>query len=236
MHAESTADTHMGMLLSVAEQLKTPLTVIARQMELADVAETTVSPRLVHSQAQAALTLVDSYLLGLQLASSQQQLELEPVSVSSMLADTVHQLDHYAKQYDVEMDVRIAGRYEPVMAHRAALRAALTSLGYALIASQATHETSQKRRIILAGHRNAHGIVAGLYGTDEMVGAELRKALHLAGTAHQPFSSLLGSSSAGIFVANTLAEAMESRLRIGRHGRQTGLAITLQPSKQLQLV
>ena len=110
MHAESTADTHMGMLLSVAEQLKTPLTVIARQMELADIAETTVSPRLVHSQAQAALTLVDSYLLGLQLASSQQQLELEPVSVSSMLADTVHQLDHYAKQYDVEMDVRIAGR------------------------------------------------------------------------------------------------------------------------------
>lgn len=226
-----------GLLLSVAEQLKTPLTVIARQMELADATDgQTINPRLIHSQAAAALTLVDSYLMGLQLLSSQQHLELEPVSVSSMLTDTVHQLDQYAKQYDVTMELSIAGRYEPVMANRAALQAALTSLGYALIATQATRETSRKRHIVLAGHRNAHGIVAGLYGTGDMVGAELRKALQLAGTARQPFSSLLGSSSAGVFVADALAQAMESRLRIGRHGRQSGLAMTLQPSKQLQLV
>lgn len=236
MHADNQSEMGQttGLLLSIAEQLKTPLTVIARQMELAELPGVQLNPRLIHSQASAALTLVDSYLLGLQLA--QQELTLEPVSVSSMLTDTIHQLDQYAKQYDVTMELKIAGRYEPVMAHRAALQAALTSLGYALIASQATHDSHRRRRMVLAGHRNAHGIVAGIYGTGDMVSAELRKALNLAGTAHQPFSKLLGSSSAGIFVADTLAQAMESKLRIGHHARQSGLAITLPPSKQLQFV
>src|SRR6478672_5323110 len=105
------------LLLSVAEQLKAPLTVIARQMELAPLSKDGVDPKLVHSQATAALTLVDSYLLGVELMASQNALQLEPVSVSSMLVDAAHQLEQYAKQYDIDIELAIAGRYEPVMAH-----------------------------------------------------------------------------------------------------------------------
>jgi hypothetical protein len=225
------------LLLSVAEQLKAPLTVIARQMELAPLSKDGVDPKLVHSQATAALTLVDSYLLGVELMANQGELQLEPVSVSSMLVDAAHQLEQYARQYDIDIELAIAGRYEPVMAHKAGLKAALTSLGYALIGSQAAqHTTTGRQRIILAGHRNSHGIVTGMYGSTAMDGNELRKALQLCGKARQPFASLLGSSSAGVFVADALAQAMDSKLRVGHHGRQSGLAITFQPSKQLQFV
>lgn len=237
VQVQSETEQTMRLLLSVAEQLKMPLTSIARNTELAKLGVSDgVNASLIHTQATAALTLVESYLLGVELLSSQQALELEPVSVSSILTDTAHQLDRYAKEYGVEMEVSIAGRYEPVMAHQAGLKAALTSLGYALIEARAASDEKGPKRIVLAGHRNMHGIVTGMYGTNTIDGVAWRKALKLYGNARQPLASLLGSSGAGVFVANALAQAMESKLRAGRHGRQAGLAITLPPSQQLQFV
>lgn len=214
-----------------------PLTSIARNAELSAIgAAEGVDAAVIHAQATAALTLVDSYLLGVELLSSQQQLELEPVSISSTLIDVAHSLDRYAKQYGVDMEVKIAGRYEPVMAHHKGLKAALTSLGYALIEARAASEEGGRKRVVLAGHRNGQGIVAGMYGTNNIDPVGWRKALELCGTARQPLSTLLGTSGAGVFVADALAQAMETRVRAGRHGRQAGFAMTLMPSQQLQFV
>src|SRR6185503_14304070 len=120
------------LLAAVAEQLKVPLTVIARQAELAQLTGTTgaADPVLVRAQADAALQLVDSYLLGLQLMREQTRLELEPVSVSSTVVDIAHALTRFANQYGVDIEVAITGRFQPVMAHAKGLRAALLSLGY----------------------------------------------------------------------------------------------------------
>lgn len=231
-----------NLLSSVAEQLKVPLTIIARQAEAGQLVGTIELSHLNHLltmrvQADAALTLVDSYLLGLELLREQSSLDLEPVSVSSMLVDTAHTLDRYAKQYDVDLELHIGGKYEPVMAHPRGLRAALLSLGYALIESQAAQDTAKRHQLSLAAHRTQHGIVAGVYGDYEQLSAEeWRRALKLYGRAQQPFMALSAGSSAGLFVANTILEAMSTRLRVGRHQRQSGLAATLQPSQQLQLV
>lgn len=223
------------LLLSVAEQLKVPLTHIARQTELAGLPEaTSLNTRAIQIQTTIALALVDNYLLGLELLSSQTSLELEPVSVSSLLVDTAHALDGHAKQYGVDVSLQIAGRYEPVMAHQAGLRAALLSLGYAMVEAQAT--TQGPRRLVLAGHRKSSGIVAGMYGNDALDPALWRKALQLCGQAGQPLAEVFGTTGAGVFVADMLAQAMESKLRIGRHDKQSGFALTLQPSHQLQLV
>lgn len=230
-------DRATRLLLSVAEQLKMPLTSIARHAELTTVnASAALDSTLIHAQATAALTLVDSYLLGIELLAAQQTLQLEPVSISSVLTDTAHQLDRYAKQYGVHLEVALAGRYEPVMAHHVGLKAALTSLGYALIEARAASDEKGPRRVILAGHRTPHGIATGMYGVNGVDGVALRKALALYGNAQQPLTSLLGSSGAGVFVADALAQAMTSRLRAGRHGRQAGLAMTLLPSQQLQFI
>jgi hypothetical protein len=223
------------LLRSVADQLKQPLTTIARQAELG---ELTSDPALVdlaavRTHATAALTLVDCYLLGLQLVQEQATLSLEPVSVSSTLVEIAHELDGFARQYDARLELRIAGKYEPVMAHRAGLKSALLALGYALLESYPL----TGRQLTLAVHRTPHGIVTGLYGDyEQLSAAHWRKALELQGKAPQPFSALCKGSGAGIFVAETILQAMSTRLRVGRHQKQQGLATTLQASQQLSFV
>lgn len=234
VRAEATTD----LLLAVAEQLKTPLSVIARQAELEQLTGTAADMATIRTQTNAALTLVDSYLLGLELLRTQTNLDLEPVSVSSLLTDTAHDLYGYARQYGVDLELHIAGRYEPVMANARGLRAALISLGYVMIETQASQAPDKKRWLTLATYRSAQGIVAGVYGTyeDNPSAAEWRRAIELCGRAGQPFAGLVAGSSAGLFVADTILQAMSTRLRVGKHQKQGGLATTLRPSQQLVLV
>lgn len=223
------------LLASVAEQLKFPLTSIARKAELGALTGdlSVVDTQAIQMHAGAALTLVDSYLLGLQLLNDQQSLLLEPVSVSSLLVDIAHELQAMAKQYDMKLDLHIAGKYQPVMAHRAGLRAALVSLGYALLESYPL----AGGHIRLAVHRTPHGIVTGVYGDYEHISAEQwRTALNLKGKAAQPFTALTGNAGAGLFVAETILRAMQTQLRVSKHQKQKGLATTLQPSQQLHFV
>ena len=229
------------LLLSVAEQLKVPLTTIARRAELGQLTGQVelVDAALIRAQADAAIQLVDSYLLGLQLLREQTQLELEPVSVSSTLVDTAHNLEGLARQYGVQVELAVAGKYTPVMANARGLRAALLSLGFALIEAQAAQAVpaSGPRRITLATHRTAQGIVAGLYGDYDGLSTEAwRNALKLFGRAAQPLTSVTAGSGAGLFVADAILRSMSSGLRVGHFQHQNGLAATLQPSQQLQFV
>jgi len=227
----------MQLLRSIAEQLKQPLTNIARHVELERLRpEATADLSALGIQTTVALTLVDSYLLGLQLAEEQGNLALEPVSVASTLTDTAHELQGLAKQYGVALEVHIKGRYEPVMAHHTGLKAALLSLGYALVEAEAA-QAGASGRLVLAAHRNRYGIVAGLYGEQTTLRAEhWRTALALCGQARQPLTGMSTGSGAGLFVADTILQAMATRLRVGRHARRVGLSATLLPSQQLQLV
>jgi hypothetical protein len=222
------------LLRSVAEQLKTPLTIIARQVELAELGSSRpLDGAAIATQATTALTLVESYLLGLQLLQAQTELALEPVSVASMLVDVAHELSGFARQYGTGLELRIAGKYEPVMANPRGLKSALLSVGYALLEGYPL----PNQTLTLAVHRTPHGIVTGLYGDYEQLSSrQWRRALVLQGQAQQPFRALTSGSAAGIFVAQTILRAMTTSLRVGKHLNRHGLATTLQPSQQLQFV
>ena len=223
------------LLCSVAEQLRSPLAAIARQAELVQLTGELelADMRDIHTQATAALHIVDSYMLGLQLMQEQTTLPLEPVSIASTLVDIAHDLDGFAKQHDTRLELDVAGKYGPVMAHREGLKSALLALGYALLEGQ----RPKRRELTLAVHRTPHGIVTGIYGEYEQVNtAQWRSALRLQGRAPQPFAALCAGSGAGLFVAEAILEAMSSRLRVGKHLKQRGLAMTLQPSQQLAFV
>lgn len=225
------------LLRSVAEELKMPLLQIGREAELQIMSSTHIEVDLkrIQNNADMALLLVDSYLLGLELNEIQTELLLEPVSLSGVLNDTAHTLSKFAKQYDASFEYISTGRYVPVMAHVAGLKAALLSLGYALISVPQIHQT--QRRVALGVHQSNHGLVAGVYGEfDSIAHFHLKQARSLAGKARQPFSMLSGGSAAGIFVADTIFQAMHSKLNVSHHQKQIGLAATLQPSKQLILV
>lgn len=227
------------LLLSVAEQLKAPLTAIVRQAELGQLTGQVelTDAAAIRTQAAAALTLVDSYLLGLDLMHRQTMLQLEPVSISSTVTDAAHDLSRFAKHYNVQLEVEVHGKYGPVMSNPQGLRAALLSLGFALVEAQAAQDMQGPRRVILATHRTPHGIVTGVYGHYEKLSAEhWRTALGLAGRARQPITALTSGNGAGLFVADAILRSMETRLRVGRFQHQNGLAATFQPSQQLSIV
>jgi K+-sensing histidine kinase KdpD len=222
------------LLRSIVEQLKSPLTAIARQAELGTLtgAPALTDLKAINTQATAALMLADSYLMGLQLLRGQTVLDLEPVSVSSLLNETAHELHGFAKQYGVDLDLHIAGKYGPVMAHPTALKSALVSVGYALLENAPLHNS----RLTLAARRTPHGIITGMYGDfEELNTRRWHRALALHGRAPQPLRSF-GSNGAGLFVAEAILQAMDTRLRVGKHLKQQGFATTLQSSQQLSLV
>ncbi len=219
--------------MSVVEELKLPLQQIARQTE-----QGTADPKAIHGTAEAALRLLDNYALGLRLQERPTQLETEPVSVSSVLYDTGQQLDALAKNYGVELELNVAGRYGTVMAHRQGLQSALTSLGAALIEALPALESPQLK-LRLASHRSRYGIVAGLY-TDapQLTNAALGRGRRLQRqrVSRQPLTTISHTSGAGIFVADTILQAMSLRLRASRHHRLYGLGTVLPPNNQIQLV
>jgi hypothetical protein len=226
------------LLLALAEQIKLPLLQIARQAELASIQDC-ASESLANIQAasDAALKLVDSYVLGVQLALEDPYLlEMEPVSVSSVLYDAGHQLDKIAKAYDVTVELRLSGRYGPVMAHRLGLQASLMSLGYSLIEALPALEKPQLK-LELGAHRCRYGIVAGLYCEAEQITTQaLRQGRALVGQARQPLSTVSHTSAAGVFVADAILQAMKSQLKVSRHRNLYGLGAILQPNPQMQLV
>lgn len=223
------------LLVALAEQLKVPLQQIARHAELSRRGPAQAKALLdIEDTAQLGLTLIDNYVLATQLA--QATLMLEPVSLSAVLHDTAVALEPVARQYNCELELSISGKYEPVMAHRSGLRAALVSMGHVFI--EAGHQSRRKKPVIqLAAHRGKNGIVGGIFSETESLSAEVyRRARQLYGRSRQPLQDLTSTSGAGIFVADTLLASMDSRLRVASHRKSTGLAATFIPSRQLNLI
>ncbi len=216
---------HDRLLLALAEQLKLPVLQIARRAELQnndDIAYT----------ADVALRLIDSYMLS--IMPDQIALELEPVSVASVLQDSAHQLTKLSEQYGCDLEVQINGKYSPVMANRRNLEAAYIVLGYSIIEAQTVCET--RPRVVLNAHKSSAGLVAGIFGTQQGLTSDIfRRARALYGSSRQPFTTVSAATGAGIFIADSLMQTMASPLRIAKYNNLTGLASTLIPSHQLKL-
>ena len=219
------------LLRALAEQMKLPLLQIARMAELGD---PTYLPAMSHI-ADSALSLVDGFLLSSERAG-QESLQLEPVSLSAVLTKAAHQLDFWAKQNNCDIEVRLAGKYVPVMAHEQSLQSALILLGYSLIETRTSER--KRHRVVLAAHRNPHGgLVAGVFDNQPGLSTDtLRRGRALYGSARQPIPALSGANGAGVFVADALLRTMAAPLRVARHNCLTGLAGTFHQSSQLHLV
>lgn len=232
------AGEQSALLLSVAEQLKQPLLYIARSSELGLMDETVNQAALlqqIESHAAMALRLVDSYMLGMDILQTRANLELESMSLSSLLTDIAHELSPLARQYSVELELGIDGRYGPVMSHPAALRAALHSLASVVVALPAGGARGAVMR--LGAHRGQEGIVTGVYHSAM---ARLPQVRDLLGSERsgrrQPLTEVGGGSAAGVFVAQHLFDSMRSPLQLYRHHGLQGFAAPLQLSKQLALL
>jgi hypothetical protein len=225
------------LLLSLTEQLKLPLLQIARQAELDSLSPSDSTIPNIRVTADSALKLIDSYVLGVRLATQEAGFfESESVSISSVLYDAAAELAPLAKAYDIQIDLQLSGKYGPVTANRRGLQAALVSLGFALIEALPALETAQLR-LQLSAHRCRYGIVAGLYSDAQQLTTDaLRQGRQLYGRARQPLTGVAAGSAAGVFVADALLHGMRSQLTVSKHRKLYGLGAVLQPNPQMRLV
>jgi hypothetical protein len=226
------------LFLSLAEQLSRPLLQVTQLAELAAAEDPAVAAlhwQMVRAIADSSLQLVEGYALSLRVHGKVTPLTLEPVTVSSLLYDAAHDLHAFAKQYGVELELDTGSGLQPIMADRAVLQSAMISLGQVFVMSQA--EADEPSAVRLAAHRTRYGVVAGLYSHASQLGADsLRRAHALQGKARQPLQRLVSGPAAGVFVADALLRTLAARLHVARYRTLNGLATTLQPSQQLQLI
>lgn len=216
------------LTIALAEQLKLPLVQIAHGLESG-----AFQPLSLAENARLAIRLIDSFLLT-NTGKNQESLPLEPVPLSAVLQDVAHQLYGHANRYDCQIKLDIAGRYQPVMAHRGHLQAALLALGYSFVEAAGANNT--RASITLAAHRTKQGISGGIFGLNNMRSQLFNKARQLYGQVPQPLTGDAASSGVGLFIADTLLAQMNAPLHTSRHNRQKGLAATFIPSTQLKLV
>lgn len=225
------------LLLSIAEQMKLPLLQISHHAELG-----AMGLPADYSQIQAladnALQLIDGYSLSLQLAHKlSYELSTESISVSSVLYDADQQLRTLAKLYNVQLELNIAGRYGPVLAHKKGLQSAIVGLASALIEALPAQAEGKTALLQLATHRCRYGIVAGVYAAIPGLSSEaLKRGRKLYGLSRQPLVEISHTSGAGIFVADAIFRSMKLSLHVSRHHRLYGLGVVLKPSSQLALV
>ncbi len=230
-----------NVYLNLAEQLKMPFVQIAYAAELlsgayGDSSETERLRRTIALCSQNALHLIDGYLLSVEL-QRRGQLELEPVSISSVLYDAAHDLQSYADAFGCELRLEIGGKYEPVMAHQGAVRSALVALGYSFIDATSDPEVSRKPVVSMMVRRNPAGIGTGVFAKNPQLHSDLLERAHaLKGRVHQPLSNFDSGNASGVFIADELFNRLQTTMKVSRNFGLYGLAATFLPSRQLSLV
>lgn len=232
-----TENNQSRLFFALAEQLKFPFLQIARSAEALIDNNNNAALHQIEEIADMSMHLIDSFLLNIRLHEAGSTAVLQPVSLSAVLYDVAHKMEKIAGSNGCDLELQIAGKYGPIMAHPNGLTAALTNLSHVFINTQ-TQRTNTKRPVItLAAHRTRNGITAGLFSEIEGLNSDTyRRAKKIYGSSHQPLSQFTAHNGAGVFIADSLLETMSSGLRIARHHKMTGLAATFTPSQQMVLI
>ena len=224
---------HAKAFFMVVEQLKAPLTYIARQLETAQSPDEIA---LIQRTAEANLVLLDSLMVSMRMYSGQADVGLRPVTLGAVLYDVAQILEGYAKQMGCGFELAIHKAKQPVLSNIPGLTLALVNLGYEFISAQ-TYAEVNKPLVTLAAHSSRHGVRAGLYAAGSgITAATLRRARQLYGTSSQPLPMFTVSNGAGVYLADVLLQTFSGGLRASRHQKQHGLAAFLPTLPQLKIM
>jgi hypothetical protein len=236
-HIGQVDEGNIRLLLALAECMKTPLLKASRTAELARMTKDFTKIEDIEFVSDMGIDLIESYILSLKMQLAGDAMPLESVSLSATLHDVAHTLQKMDTSTSFDIELHIAGKYGPIMAHPKGLQTALLNIGKVLMNTHSEREGKERAILTLAARRTQRGIAAGIFtnidGLDAKTFARARK---LYGSAAQPLPQLTFESGAGIFIADSLLQSMESHLRVSHYKKLTGLAATFLPSQQLSLV
>lgn len=187
----------------------------------------------IQSIAETTLHLLDCYALV--QPERQLHLELEPVSMGSIIQDVMHQLDPFAKEHDCTLRDSYTGASTLVFADRALARGALLAMGHAIIEGTTT-EHNGRSTVVFGARRFNDGQKVGVFSGDATVSTQhLTSTKKIAGGALQQCTGIAGSGG-GIVLADTLLRQMSSCIQASSYRRLPGVAAFFRQNTQLQLV
>ncbi len=222
------------LLLNLTDQLKNSLLQISKSTETS-IKTGLENNFLIKSTSDYTVELLNAYSLGLKLAFEDIAINLEPISVSAVLYSTAEKLAAIAKNYDVDIDLNISGKNNLILSNYSGLETSLVSLGYSMIESLPSTDNKQMK-IYLASHMCRYGLVAGIYtDSSALTNEALKKGRKLYGMVRQPLTSFSHTASSGIFLADSILNNLNLKLKTSQHRHLHGLGIVLEPIPQLQL-
>ena len=166
----------------------------------------------------------------------QAELPLTSVSAAAAAQDVAHELWQLSKTYNVELELDVTKRLEPVYANESALKGALFGLVSSVIIGQ--QQQGKKRRFVIAAQQTAPKTQRlGVYAKDELISAAtLRQVRTLAGRARSAAPAELNNSGLGLVVSDQLTQALGSELQRFTHRSQKGIGFYVPMSAQLSLL
>lgn len=228
------AEQSERLFVSLAEQLGEVYVQISHLSELALEQHDMQALRQIAVISGTAMKLTDGYVKSMR-AGGEVELNLEPVSVNSLLHEAEKALRPFAREHNVQLEIADMPRLEPVLCDRSFMHSALVCLGQVFVVAESAHEEPMPVR--LDAYRTRGGIVTGIYSKNTVMNSPaLRKARKFFGQVEQPMSLLVAGAATGVFVADTLLGAMQTELHVARHRSHVGLGTTLQRCNQMQLV
>lgn len=223
------------LFLSLTEQFKNSLVQISKTAESTMISGID-NVALIKSTSDYMIELIKAYNFSVQLSIRGSELDIEPVSITSILYKTAENLKKIASNYGVDVNLNFSGKHNLILSNSAGLEASLVSLGIALIEALPSYRDNQLS-IHLATHRCRYGIVAGIYMEDEYLSFDtLKKGRNLYGKVRQPLTNLSHTASAGVFIADNILNSMNLRLKASHHKNLYGLGVVLNPISQLELI
>lgn len=222
------------LLSAVAEHLKQPLLYIRQSSELAQKGQPMI-PERIRSSANSGLLLVEHFLTWQRYAHNKDLITQSQTSLTALMHKVTEDLKSIASLNQLILNLKINGRYGPVVTDPRLLSSAVSALGLAFIeASQGKSEASE---IIFGVHKTRWGITAGVYSADLVLRSNtFERHKELVGAARQLLPLTSHSPMSGVAIADALFRQLSVSLRPSRHKNMDGLAVTLVPSPQLALL
>lgn len=191
--------------------------------------------RDIERLSKHALASLDYALFA--ISNLQSELPLTSVSAAAAAQDVAQDLWHIAKTYDVDLQIDISKKLDPVFTNEAALKGTLHGLASSLITARNPQESS-RQKVVLAVQQTAPKTQRiGVFSPDiKMSLSGVRQANKFALNSRMSAPMDMSSSGVGLVVSGHLINLMQSKLQAFAHKGQPGLGFYVPMSAQLSLL
>ena len=213
------------LVFMMGEELKKPLTAIKL------LAENNPESKTIGIEARKALRTVDNLLLFQQFSSEQTALALSPVHIGSTLTQVANELNPLSIEFGCETEVFIQSGISTVDVDSSLLKSGIESLWQAVLGM-----TEKPSPLSWHVYKSNAGIrIAVTNNSIDLSKVSLKRSGTTAGSSRQPFSGIAGPAT-DLVTAKGLFSLLGANLaKVTKDGKH-GLAVTLKPSMQLELV